>query len=303
MMRSANSVAMGKVRSTACHVKFSLAAAQPALDRAATRALDIVVAIIVLGLLSPLLAMIALAIVAESPGPVLYRAQRVGRDGRRLRMLKFRKMPREASGPPLTAHDDRRLTRVGRLLAGTRLDELPQLWHVLRGEMSLVGPRPEDPVFVAARADDFRVILSVRPGLSGFSQLAFADERRILSRADPITDYVDRLLPEKCALDRLYVQRMSLTTDLRVIAWTLVEMVLRRPVSVDRATGAMRLRRRPEPARDRSAELIALRVPLGPLQPRADAAPGSYEGTGAASPLGDRSARSPAGGVLPLRKE
>jgi lipopolysaccharide/colanic/teichoic acid biosynthesis glycosyltransferase len=213
-------------------------------DEAARRALDIVVATAILLVAVPALLVIALAIILESPGPVFYRAERVGREGGRLRMLKFRKMRKDARGLPLTTEGDDRLTRVGAFLVKTRLDEVPQLWHVLRGEMSLVGPRPEDPLFVAARAGDFDEILSVRPGLTGFSQLAFADERRILSTTDPIADYLDRILPQKCELDRLYLEQASLATNLRILAWTLIAVVLRRPVAVDRANGALGLRRR-----------------------------------------------------------
>jgi lipopolysaccharide/colanic/teichoic acid biosynthesis glycosyltransferase len=214
------------------------------MDRAARRALDVAVAVLVLVAAAPLLGLIALAVVLESPGSVLYRAERVGHRGRRLRLLKFRKMRADAVGLPLTVDGDRRLTRIGRVLARTRLDELPQFWQVLTGSMSLVGPRPEDPVFVAQRPDDYAVILAVRPGLTGFSQLAFADEWRILSSSDPIADYTQRVLPQKCALDRLYVQRASLATNLRVLVWTVVPVVLRHPVAVERATGAISLRRR-----------------------------------------------------------
>ena len=208
------------------------------------RLIEIVVAAMILLLLAPLVGLLALAIVLESPGGVFYRAERVGLRGKPLRMLKFRKMHREAVGGPLTAHGDGRLTRVGAVLRRTRLDELPQFWHVLRGEMSLVGPRPEDPRFVRCRSDDFADILNVRPGISGFSQLAFADEPRILSRDDPVGDYVHRILPQKCALDRLYVSQATLATDARIAFWTVVAVLLRQPVAVHRGTGAMSLRRR-----------------------------------------------------------
>jgi lipopolysaccharide/colanic/teichoic acid biosynthesis glycosyltransferase len=208
------------------------------------RLIEIVVAATVLLLLAPLVGLLALAIVLESPGGVFYRAERVGFRGKPLRMLKFRKMRREAVGGPLTANGDGRLTRVGAVLTRTRLDELPQFWHVLCGEMSLVGPRPEDPLFVRCRPDDFADILKVRPGISGFSQLAFADEPRILSRDDPVGDYVHRILPQKCALDRLYVWRGTLRMDARIAFWTVVAVLLRQPVAVHRGTGAMSLRRR-----------------------------------------------------------
>jgi lipopolysaccharide/colanic/teichoic acid biosynthesis glycosyltransferase len=209
------------------------------------RALDVSAALAILALSAPLLLAIAGLIVAESGRPVFYRAPRVGRGGTALRMLKFRKMRRDASGPMLTADADERLTRVGRLLIGTRLDELPQLWHVLRGEMSLVGPRPEDGGFVARRPDDFATILTVRPGITGLSQLAYADERRILARQDPVADYVERVLPAKCRLDLLYIRKASLGLNLRILLWTLIAVVARRPVAVDRATAGLTRRRRP----------------------------------------------------------
>src|SRR3954453_17066815 len=140
------------------------------------RIMDVTVAATALVLTAPLMLIIALLIVAESPGPVFYRAERVGRGGRPLRMLKFRKMHQNASGAPLTMSEDARFTRIGGLLARTKIDELPQLWHVLRGEMSLIGPSPEDPGFFAERPLDYRHILSVRPGITGLSQLAFAEE-------------------------------------------------------------------------------------------------------------------------------
>jgi lipopolysaccharide/colanic/teichoic acid biosynthesis glycosyltransferase len=214
------------------------------ISRLAKRLIEIVVAAVVLLLAAPLVGLLALAIVLESRGGVFYRAERVGFRGKPLRMLKFRKMHRAAVGGPLTAHRDVRLTRVGALLTRTRLDELPQLWHVLRGEMSLIGPRPEDPLFVRCRPDDFADILKVRPGISGFSQLAFADEPRILSRDDPVGDYVHRILPQKCALDRLYIRRATLGMDVRIAFWTVVTVLLRRPVAVHPGTGAISLRRR-----------------------------------------------------------
>jgi lipopolysaccharide/colanic/teichoic acid biosynthesis glycosyltransferase len=213
------------------------------------RTVDVIVAVTVLLFTFPLMLIIALAIVAESPGPVFYGAERVSRGGRRMRMLKFRKMHRDATGPKLTTRDDERLTRVGTILARTKLDELPQLINVLRGEMSLVGPRPEDPVFVAARPHDYEAILKVRPGLTGLSQVAFAAESRIISRLDPVRDYLDRIFPQKCALDRLYLRDAGLGDDVRILAWTVVAVLLRRPVAVDRNTGRMRLRRRSHKSR------------------------------------------------------
>jgi lipopolysaccharide/colanic/teichoic acid biosynthesis glycosyltransferase len=278
MERAEDSGSAGVVQEVGTEVGHDLAGAVPSdqrrhrwVDAALKRVLDVVVAVVVLMLTLPLLALAALAIVIESPGPVFYRSHRVGRRGRLLRMLKFRKMRRHASGLKLTMGDDPRLTRVGRVLTRTKLDELPQFWHVLRGEMSLIGPRPEDPGFVACRANEYDEILSVRPGITGFSQLAFAQESRILAPEDPVTHYVERILPQKCALDRLYVRDATFRTDLRILLWTLLAVVMRLPVAVDRASGATTLRRRGRPelscagAEPRSTELSA------PLQDHAAA--------------------------------
>jgi lipopolysaccharide/colanic/teichoic acid biosynthesis glycosyltransferase len=213
--------------------------------RAAKRTFDVVVAAIVLVLALPLMLAIALAVVLESRGPVFYRAQRVGQGGRALRILKFRKMPDGTSGVALTTSGDARLTRIGRLLERTKLDELPQLLNVLGGQMSIVGPRPEDGGFVAQRTADYEEILRVRPGLTGLSQLAFAEESRILSADDPVRHYLDAIFPQKCALDRMYVRAWGLRTDARIVLWTLIAVVGRRPVAVDRRTGDLRVRRRP----------------------------------------------------------
>jgi lipopolysaccharide/colanic/teichoic acid biosynthesis glycosyltransferase len=209
------------------------------------RTLDVVVAALALVILLPLLLSIALLLKLDSPGPVFYRDTRVGFHGRALRMLKFRKMRVDARGRSLTLAGDERLTRFGAWLARTKLDELPQLWHVLCGDMSLVGPRPEAPGWVARYPADYRVILSVRPGLTGYTQLAFAQEGSILDPHDPERHYLTGLLPQKVALDRLYAKHLTLRGDLRILAATLVTLVFRQPVAVDRATGMLRRRRRP----------------------------------------------------------
>ena len=214
-------------------------------DRILKRLLDVVVAGTALLLLFPLICLVALAIKLESRGPVFYRSPRVGRDGRELRMLKFRKMRASAAGSALTAVDDERLTRIGSLLERTNLDEIPQLWHVLTGSMSLVGPRPEDPSFVELRPGDYERILRVKPGITGLSQLAFARENEILDARDPIGDYVARLFPQKTRIDRLYVRRRSILMDLRVLGWTVITVCFGTEVAVNRSTGRLTLRRRP----------------------------------------------------------
>src|SRR5919201_4803887 len=201
-------------------------AARSAYSRA-KRMLDVVVAAALLVLVLPVLVIAALAIVLESRGGVFYRCNRVGRRGVEFPMLKFRKMRVDAAGPALTAHDDERFTRVGRVLARTKVDELPQLWNVLKGQMSLVGPRPEDPRFVALHRADYAAILEITPGITGLCQLAFAREAEILDGEDPVDDYVERLLPQKARLDRLYARNRTLAMDLRILAWTAMVVLLR----------------------------------------------------------------------------
>jgi lipopolysaccharide/colanic/teichoic acid biosynthesis glycosyltransferase len=222
-----------------------------AIDLALKRACDAAVAFSLLVLLSPLFLVIALAIVADSRGGLLYRSRRVGQHGRELSMLKFRKMRRDAEGPLITVASDARFTRVGRMLARTKLDELPQLWHVIKGEMSLVGPRPEDPYFVGLNEDAYREILSVKPGITGLSQLAYVDEASVLGPGDPNAAYLRKLLPQKLALDCLYVGSRSVGRDLDILWWTLLAVVCRRPVAVHRADGRLSHRRRAEPSQER----------------------------------------------------
>jgi len=216
-------------------------------DVAATRLVDVTLAVVLAVISLPVAVLVAVAVKLDSPGPVFFRCPRIGSGGRPFGMLKFRKMYDGARGPGLTATEDDRFTRVGRVLARSKLDELPQLWNVLRGEMSLVGPRPEDPSFVATRPEDFALVLSVRPGITGLSQLAFANESAILDPDDRVNDYLDRILPQKMGLDVLYACRRSLAMDVRILSWTVVAVVLRRDVAVHRVSGRTTLRRRPEP--------------------------------------------------------
>lgn len=232
-------------------VREGSSAARASAGFAVMRAIDMVVAASLLLVLSPLVLVLMLAIRLDSPGSCFYRCRRVGRDGQELLMLKFRKMRSDAAGISLTAPDDERFTRLGTFLAASKIDELPQLWNVLRGQMSLVGPRPESPEFVEHAETDFASILTVRPGITGLSQLAFARESEILDDSDRVRDYVDRLLPAKARIDRLFIERRSLMLYVRVLVWTAAAVLLRRNVAVHRETARMSLRRRPlvsEPA-------------------------------------------------------
>jgi lipopolysaccharide/colanic/teichoic acid biosynthesis glycosyltransferase len=212
------------------------------LGAAAIRMFDIVVAAVLLLVLLPLVVVVAIAVRIESPGPAFFRCERVGYRGRPLRMLKLRKMNDRALGVALTTGQDVRLTRLGGRLAKLKIDEIPQLLHVLRGTMSLVGPRPEVAEFVGLHRDSYEEILSVRPGITGLSQIAFVDECRILDPDDPVSHYVNRILPQKVGLDELYVRRRSVAFNLRILYWTAVTVVVRRPVAVHR--DSMNLRKR-----------------------------------------------------------
>jgi lipopolysaccharide/colanic/teichoic acid biosynthesis glycosyltransferase len=215
------------------------------LVRARKRALDLIVSTLLLLALLPALVALAILVRLDSPGPSFFRCDRVGYRGRPLRMLKFRKMRCDAAGAPLTKADDERFTRIGRFLARYKLDELPQLWHVFTGEMSLVGPRPESPDFTQRYAESYyRDILTVKPGVVGLSQLAFADETRVLDPDQPIRHYVEVLLPQKIRLDRLYAANVSVWLDIRILFWTFVTVVLRQPVAVHRESALMSLRHR-----------------------------------------------------------
>jgi lipopolysaccharide/colanic/teichoic acid biosynthesis glycosyltransferase len=167
-------------------------------------------------------AAIALAIYIDSPGPVIYRSWRSGRGGKPFAMLKFRKMRREAPAHPVTLDNDERFTPIGRFLASTRLDELPQLWNVLRGEMRLVGPRPELECFVSEYSEQYRQILTVTPGMTGVAQLRFLDERRLLRGPDPAAMYTEHVLPAKLEIDLEYARSHSLAGDVAILARTAV---------------------------------------------------------------------------------
>jgi lipopolysaccharide/colanic/teichoic acid biosynthesis glycosyltransferase len=191
----------------------------------AKRVFDLLGAAVALVLLAPLLAAIALWIKLDSPGPVLFRQQRVGRHGRPFAIRKFRTMVADAPqlGPQITVGNDPRITRAGAYLRRSKLDELPQLFDVLAGHMSLVGPRPEVPSYVAQYPAELRdKVLAVRPGITDPVSLEFADESALLARAaDPEREYVEVLLPKKLRAAAAYAEHANLATDLRVIGGTL----------------------------------------------------------------------------------
>lgn len=187
------------------------------------RVFDLVVAAAALLLLAPVLLVVALVVKLDSPGPVFFRQERAGRHGRPFRIHKFRTMVHGAAGPGLTIGDDARITRAGRWLRRTRLDELPQLIDVVRGDMSLVGPRPEVPKFVAHYPAALRAkVLAVRPGITDPAALAHIDEADLLANtSDPERAYIDTILPAKLALQADYAARATLWSDLLVLGRTL----------------------------------------------------------------------------------
>jgi lipopolysaccharide/colanic/teichoic acid biosynthesis glycosyltransferase len=188
----------------------------------AKRLFDIVVSLAALLLLAlPMLA-VAAWIKLDSPGPVFFRQQRVGRHGVPFAIHKFRTMRHGAGGLALTVGDDARITRAGRWLRRTRLDELPQLLDVLAGDMSLVGPRPEVPRYVALYPPGLRErALAVRPGITDPASLAYIDEAALLAAAaDPEREYVERILPAKLQAAAAYAERATLASDIAVLART-----------------------------------------------------------------------------------
>lgn len=177
----------------------------------ARRALDVVASAAMLALLVPALLAVAVAVRLSGPGPVLFRQLRVGQGGRPFLLLKFRSMRTGSSGPAVTAGGDPRVTRIGAILRRTSLDELPQLWHVLRGAMTLVGPRPDTLDLAARYPEDCRWVLSHRPGLTGPAQLYLRDATTIRPGIDDVEAYyLTQLVPRRVELDATYLRRPTL---------------------------------------------------------------------------------------------
>jgi lipopolysaccharide/colanic/teichoic acid biosynthesis glycosyltransferase len=196
----------------------------------AGRIFDQVVAVVAVVLLSPLLLAIGLLVMLTSRGPAFYNQVRVGLNGRAFRIHKFRTMvvgaDRRAAN--VSAAGDPRVTRVGRVLRATYLDELPQLVNVIKGDMSLVGPRPETPEYVARYSPEERRVLSIRPGIVGPSTLGFMDEAAVLAEAaDPVVHYETVMLHERVRLDLAYLKDQSFSYDVRLLCRQLVAIVRR----------------------------------------------------------------------------
>ena len=192
------------------------------------RCVDIALSSLALVLLGPVLAVGVLAVWLESGSPVLFRQERVGLRFRRFQILKVRTMRVQNSGPTVTVAGDARVTRVGRFLRRTKLDEIPQFWNVLRSQMSIVGPRPEVPQYVELFKDRYHRILTVRPGITDPASIRFRNEEEVLSRTvDPLKEYAERILPTKLDLADEYVRHRSFVGDLGILIRTAV-VTLRR---------------------------------------------------------------------------
>ncbi len=193
----------------------------------AKRALDVLLCLGAAVVLLPLLALIAVAL-KVSTGEVIYRAPRIGLGGRPFTMFKFSTMAPGDGGPRITREGDPRITPIGRFLRASKLNELPQIFNVIKGDMSVVGPRPEDPLYTARYSDRQRLVLGARPGMTSLAYLRFGDEQAFIERAGPNdieAFYVQELLPEKLAIELDYIRTWSLVQDVQIIARTVRELL------------------------------------------------------------------------------
>jgi len=196
------------------------------------RAIDVALSTIVGIFLTPLWAMVALTIKLDSPGPVLHRAVRVGKDGEHFVLYKFRTMMVDAtsSGPGITRRGDPRVTRVGGILRSLKFDETPQLINVMRDDMSLVGPRPEDPRYVLEYSPEQRRVLTVRPGLCSPAVIKYRHEEALLEASEDLeSTYVNVVLPDKLRMDLDYIDHRSLPGDLRILIRSVLSILGRSP--------------------------------------------------------------------------
>jgi len=201
------------------------------------RVFDIVVAFLGLSLLLPLLLLVAFLIKLDTPGPIFFRQERIGKRFRPFFIYKFRTMGHDApqKGGLITIGADPRITRMGRILRKTKIDELPQLLNILKGEMSFVGPRPEVSRYVEMFRRDYEEILNVLPGITDIASLKYRDEAEVLRHAEnPEEEYVRHILPDKIRLAKDYLRQSSLCFDLSLIFKTLLALARKRDHSHER---------------------------------------------------------------------
>ncbi len=188
------------------------------------RVFDVIASILGLALLSPLFVIISIWIKATSKGPVFFVQKRVGKNFKEFNLYKFRSMVADApkKGLQITSGDDPRITKIGRFIRKTKIDELPQLINVIKGEMSLVGPRPEVKKYVELKKDEYKKVLSVRPGITDLAAIEFRDEEKLLqSYKDKEKAYINEILPRKIALYNKYIDNISFISDIKIILQTL----------------------------------------------------------------------------------
>jgi lipopolysaccharide/colanic/teichoic acid biosynthesis glycosyltransferase len=188
------------------------------------RVFDFTISFIGLIFLSPLFLVLSLAILMDSKGGVFYRQVRIGKHGKPFKIYKFRSMRKDSdkNGLLTVGTSDMRITRTGKFIRKYKLDEFAQLINVLRGEMSLVGPRPEVPKYVQLYNEEQKKILSVKPGITDYASIEYSNENEILEKSDtPEKTYIEKLMPDKLSLNKKYIENMSFKTDIQIIWMTL----------------------------------------------------------------------------------
>jgi len=192
------------------------------------RVVDILVSLVSILVLSPLFLVIALLVKLDSPGTVFFLQERIGEDFKRFKIIKFRTMVVDApkSGNTITKKSDKRITRVGRFLRKFKIDEMPQIINVLKGDMSVVGPRSDVEKYVKMFEEDFKEILKVRPGMAGYVIIRFRNEEEILEKYENLEEgYIKEVLPRKIMLDKEYVRNISFWNDVKIFILTFLKVV------------------------------------------------------------------------------
>lgn len=194
------------------------------------RMFDILVSFIMILVLSPVILILSVLIIADSGFPVFFRQERMGKDGKIFRIFKFRTMKNNsATADGITLYNDKRVTKIGAFLRKYRLDEIPQLFNIIKGEMSFVGPRPDLPKYYTVDDYGYKSVLLVRPGVTGEATLKFKDEDKILSTSEnPEKTYTEEIFPQKVRLNIDYIKRISILYDLKIMMNTVIDVFFRK---------------------------------------------------------------------------